>query len=111
MNRDAFANGRELLIKLQSKLKYPPKRKHIKHYVKLLVRRSGLRHDVRRRYFELLASCALLGKEPMYQFKHRRKRKHGHKEASKENHKGSKASKENGRKDVQANKKGRKSKR
>jgi hypothetical protein len=76
MSHDAFSNGREAVLLLQRKLKRPPKRSKIAALVHTIVKQVGLRHDVRRRYFELLATCALMGREPMYnayQPKHKRR--------------------------------------
>ena len=66
MSHRAFRNGMRLLLQLQHKLKYVPKRKLIKDYVHTLVKKGGLRGDPRRRYFELLATCTLMGLESMH---------------------------------------------
>lgn len=75
MSREVYAEGLVLLAEMQRKLEYPPKRKLIKSLVDELVKKSRLRHDIRESYFRLLATCALLGKEPMYNsFKPRKRR-------------------------------------
>jgi len=78
MSHDAFHTGLELLSSLQRKLEYPPKRHLIKDYVHKLIKEADLRDDSRRRYFELLATCALMGREPLHNsFKPRRKHAKG----------------------------------
>ena len=75
MNREAFHEGIERLLSLQKKLQHPPKRKHIHEFVRTIVKEANLREDSRRRYFELLATCALMGKESMYwNFKSKRRK-------------------------------------
>jgi hypothetical protein len=78
LKREAFHVGIVNLLQLQVKLERPPKRKYIKDYVHTLVKEASLREDPRRHYFELLATCALMGVESMYNAYHPR-RKHGSK--------------------------------
>jgi hypothetical protein len=74
MSRDAFRNGIELLRQLQRKLEQVPKRKLIKDLVKQLIKEAELSDDPRRSYFQLLATCALMGRESMYwNFKRKRR--------------------------------------
>jgi hypothetical protein len=81
INRDAFRIGIENLLQLQRHLGHRPKNSSIPKFVHKLVKEADLRDDPRRRYYELLATCALLGLESMYaNFKPRRK--HGNKEKS-----------------------------
>jgi len=80
-NREAFHDGIVNLLQLQVKLERPPKMKLVKDFVHTIVKEAGLRDDPRRKYFELLATCALLGRESLYNhFKPRRK--HGNKKES-----------------------------
>lgn len=72
-DRQAFHNGVERVLSLQKKLGRPPKKKYIRGYVRDIIKEVNLREDPRRQYFELLATCALLGREPMYN--HYRKRR------------------------------------
>jgi len=64
--RESFRNGVKELLILQDKLKRPPERHRVKGMVDSIVKHSGLRHDPRERYFQLLATCALLGRESMF---------------------------------------------
>lgn len=74
MPREAFREGIVSLLQLQRKLKHPPKRKLVKGLVHTLVKEADLREDSRRHYFELLATCALMGRESMYfNFKSKRR--------------------------------------
>ena len=79
--RNAFHNGIENLLTLQRKLKRPLKSfSDVHRHVHSLVKHSGLRHTSHERYFTLLATCALLGRESMYnQFepKPKRRKEHG----------------------------------
>jgi hypothetical protein len=73
-DRGAFANGRVNLFALQKKLKYPVARDKASRLAKELIKKSGLRHHINERYFYLLATCALIGRESLYNnFKPRRK--------------------------------------
>jgi hypothetical protein len=80
LNRDAFHIGIEHLLQLQRHLGHRPKKSLIPKFVHKLVKEADLRDDPRRRYYELLATCALLGKESMYH--HFKRRKHGKKESN-----------------------------
>lgn len=66
---------------MQKDLKYVPKRKYIKYYVHILVKKARLKDDPRLRYFKLLAACALMGKESMY-FNFKRRKRHVSKKES-----------------------------
>lgn len=76
-DRAAYHSGIESLLALQRKLKRPLKTfSEIHEHVQSLVKYSGLRHTSRERYFTLLATCALLGKESMYSaFESKKKRR------------------------------------
>jgi hypothetical protein len=78
-DRAAYRAGIESLLALQKKLKRPLKTfPEIHKHVHSLVKHSGLRHTSRERYFTLLATSALLGRESMYnqfQPKHKRRTK------------------------------------
>jgi len=65
-NREAYRNGINGLLQLQRKLKRPPHRAQVTALVLSLIKQFELKHDPRLRFFTLLATCALLGKEPMY---------------------------------------------
>ena len=78
-DRDTFHNGIVNLLQVQKTLERPPKRKEIPKLVDKIVKEEHLRHDIRERYFVLLATCALMGLEPMYNA-YKPRRKHAHKE-------------------------------
>jgi hypothetical protein len=65
-HRESFSNGVKELLILQRKLKRPPERNKVRNLVHTLINESGLQHDPREEYFKLLATCALLGRESMY---------------------------------------------
>ncbi len=76
MLREAYHQAISDLLLLQRELKRPPPRAIIPGLVRGLVKDAGLRGDPREEYFKLLATCALLGREPMYnQFKPKPRRK------------------------------------
>lgn len=66
MSKEAFSLAVEDMLQMQKKLKRPPHRHKVNRLVHSLVKKHHLRHDPRREYFELLATCALLGLEAMY---------------------------------------------
>jgi hypothetical protein len=76
-DREAYRAGIENLLELQRKLKRPIKTfPEVHKRVTSLVKNSGLKHTSRERYFTLLATSALLGRESMYNgFEPKRKRR------------------------------------
>lgn len=79
-NREAFRTGINLLLRLQRKLGHKP-RKHGRKWQRIpkmvdnIIKEAEFGDHPNVRYFKLLATCALMGKEPMYnQFKPLRKR-------------------------------------
>lgn len=90
--RNSFRRGIERLLEVQRELGRPllnSQRPKLDKIVHAIVVEAELRDDPRRKYFTLLATCALMGRESMYcNFKSRRK--HGH---EKENQGKSKSSK------------------
>lgn len=65
--KNNYAQALEQLAEKQKQLGRPPKIfRNVSIIVKNLITRNGLRGDPRERYFQLLATCAVLGKEPMY---------------------------------------------
>lgn len=95
MDREVFANARELLWKKEKEIKYPLRDpKEARHLAKDIVKESGLRGDTRERYFLLLATSALLGKEQMYWNFKAKRRKHEDKESNNSSTKAGTSSKE-----------------
>jgi hypothetical protein len=75
-DRSAFHDAKVELLSLQRKLKRPPDRRKVNHYVHSLILHHGLRYSSVERYFRLLATSALLGRESMYyQFEPKHKRR------------------------------------
>ena len=77
--KNNYALALEALAQKQKELGRPPKiHNNVRIIVKNLIIRNGLRGDPRERYFRLLATCAIMGKETMYnayKLKPRKKRK------------------------------------
>jgi hypothetical protein len=65
-HRESFSVGVKALLHLQRELKRPPERSKVRNLVHTLINESGLHHDPREHYFKLLATCALMGRESMY---------------------------------------------
>lgn len=78
MPRNAFRIGLELISTRQKQLGRPPKRSKINGIVKDIVKEAGLHEDSRRQSFTLLATCAMLGVESMYNNYQSKRRSHGH---------------------------------
>ena len=65
--KNNYALALEALAQKQKELGRPPKiRDNVRIIVKNLIIRFGLKGDPREQYFRLLATCAILGKETMY---------------------------------------------